>query len=129
MNLRCPEHPEVASALLGVEVLEQEVWVYRVWRGDARACGLSISDGKKKKPSTLLREGLLLYLPQTVRRGRVFAPKVHQQKPLFVCVAHLLGQVMQTLVVLCLRDRAVFEEGFQGGHLPVVESPALFLWG
>ena len=60
MNLRFPEHPEVALALLGVEVLEQEVWVYRVWRGDARACGLSISDGKKKKPSTLSREGLLV---------------------------------------------------------------------
>lgn len=50
MNLRFPEHPEVASALLGVEVLEQEVWVYRVWRGDARACGLSIPDGKRKSP-------------------------------------------------------------------------------
>ena len=79
--------------------------------------------------STLSRAFFMLYLPQTVRRGRVFAPKVHQQKPLFVCVAHLLGQVVQTLVVLCLRDRAVFEEGFQGGHLPVVESPSLFLWG
>ena len=47
----------------------------------------------------------------------------------FIFVSHLHGQVVQTLVVLRLRDRAVFEEGFQGGHLPVVESPALFLWG
>ena len=36
---------------------------------------------------------------------------------------------MQALVVLGLRDCAVFMEGFQGGHLPVVESPALFLLG
>ena len=36
---------------------------------------------------------------------------------------------MQTLVVLRLRDHAVFMEGLQGGHLPVVESPALFLRG
>ena len=57
----------------------------------------------------------MLYLPQTVRRVRVFAPKVHQQKPLFVCVAHLHGQVVQALVVLGLRDRAVFMEGLQGG--------------
>ena len=71
----------------------------------------------------------MLYLPQTVRRVRVFAPKVHQQKPLFVCVAHLHGQIVQALVVLGLRDRAVFMEGLQGGHLPVVESPALFLRG
>ena len=86
----------------------------------------------RKKVRKLLYHSLrtnVLYLPQTVRRDRVFAPKVHQQKPLFVCAAYLLGQIVQTLVVLCLRDRAVFEEGFQGGHLPVVESPAFFLWG
>ena len=47
----------------------------------------------------------------------------------FIFVSHLLGQVVQTLVVLRLRDRAVFMEGLQGGHLPVVESPALFLRG
>ena len=47
----------------------------------------------------------------------------------FIFVSHLLGQVVQTLVVLRLRDRTVFEEGFQGGHLPVVESPALFFRG
>ena len=44
-------------------------------------------------------------------------------------ISHLHGQVVQALVVLLLRDRAVFEEGFQGGHLPVVECPALFLRG
>ena len=44
-------------------------------------------------------------------------------------ISHLLGQVVQALVVLGLRDCAVFEEDFQGGHLPVVEGPALFLWG
>ena len=50
-------------------------------------------------------------------------------KRLFFCVSHLFGQVVQAFVVLRLRDRAVFEEGFQGGHLPVVEGSALFLWG
>lgn len=47
----------------------------------------------------------------------------------FIFVSHLHGQVVQTLVVLRLRDHAVFMEGLQGGHLPVVERPALFLWG
>ena len=42
---------------------------------------------------------------------------------------HLNGQVVQTLVVLFLLDRAVFEEGCQQCHLPVVKGPALFLWG
>ena len=42
---------------------------------------------------------------------------------------HLNGQVVQTLVVLFLLDRAVFEEGCQQCHLPVVKDPALFLWG
>ena len=50
-------------------------------------------------------------------------------KWLLFCVSHLHGQVVQTLVVLRLRDRAVFEDGFQSGHLPVVEGPALFLRG
>ena len=73
---------------------------------------------------------LMPNLPQTVRRGRVFAPKVHQRAaPSFVSVSHLFGQVMQALVVLRMRNRAVFEEDFQGGHLPVVECPALFLRG
>lgn len=51
MNLRFPEHPEVASALLGVEVLEQEVWVYRVWRG-RRSC-VRTFDFRRKKEKAL----------------------------------------------------------------------------
>ena len=50
-------------------------------------------------------------------------------KLLLCCVSHLHGHVVQALVVLGLRDRAEFEEGFLGGHLPVVEGPALFLRG
>ena len=50
-------------------------------------------------------------------------------KWLLIFISHLFGQVVQALVMLLLRDRAVFEEGFQGGHLPVVEGPALFLRG
>ena len=42
---------------------------------------------------------------------------------------HLHDQVVRVLVALCLRDRTVFEEGFQGGHLPVVEGSALSLRG
>ena len=63
---------------------------------------------------------------QTVRRVKVFAPKVHQQKPLFVCVAHLIGQVVQTLVVLRLRDHAVLMEGLQGGPPAGRREPCAF---
>ena len=42
-------------------------------------------------------------------------------------VSHLFGQAVQALVVLRLRDRAVFKEGCQQRHLPVVEGFAFFL--
>ena len=47
----------------------------------------------------------------------------------FISVPHLFGQVVQAIVVLLLRDCAMFEKGFQGGHLSVIEGPALFLRG
>ena len=44
-------------------------------------------------------------------------------------MSHHHSQAVLALVVLGLSDCAVFEEGSQGGHMPVVEGPALFLWG